>query len=204
MYKRRIKAWPAVRPIRPRKCSWVDSPDNQLIGRMQAGSLDAFEVLYRRYHDRAYRVAREISGADAYAEEAVQEAFASIWNARATYRPDRPTAAAWLLAVVRYRAIDVARRNSAYEAARVNESILEHKPAIDDVAGQALDRIELAELRGGLTLLPDVQRQVIVLAFYAGLSQTEIADQLGLPLGTVKARIRRGLARLRTGLEAAD
>jgi RNA polymerase sigma-70 factor, ECF subfamily len=175
--------------------------DNQLILWMQAGSRDAFDELYRRYHRRAHRVARQVSGDDAEAEEAVQEAFGSIWNRRATYRPERPTAAAWLLTVVRHRAIDIARRNAAYQAARVTDSLLEHYPAGDDVAGEAVDRIELHYVKHLLNRLPGAQREAIVLAFYGGLSQTEIATALALPLGTVKARIRRGLERLRIDLD---
>jgi RNA polymerase sigma-70 factor, ECF subfamily len=177
--------------------------DNELIARMQAGSREAFDVLYQRYRQLAHRIARSASVDAAHAEEAVQEAFGAIWSSRATYRPDRPTASAWLLTVVRNRAIDIARRNANYDTHRVGDAILEHCQSPDDVAGEAIGLVVAGELQARLTRLPDAQREAIVLAFYCELSQSEIAARLDLPLGTVKARIRRGLDRLRVDLEAA-
>jgi RNA polymerase sigma-70 factor (ECF subfamily) len=167
---------------------------------MQRGDATAFGLLYDRYGDRAYRVARLIAGDPGRAEEAVQEGFSSIWAARATYRPERPTAAAWILTVVRNRAIDAARRDAADLTRSVGDELLDGHPSLHDVAEEALARVAAAELHALLGGLPDVQREVIVLAFYGQLSQTEIAHQLDLPLGTIKARIRRGLYALRAEL----
>lgn len=203
MYTRWISTRPQLRLVGPRRASWAVAGDNQLIARMQTGNPEPFDELYRRYHDRAHRVAVGVLGRTTYAEEAVQEAFASIWNSRATYRPDRPSAAGWVLTVVHHRAIDIARHNSAYEAARVSDAALEHVAAGDDVAGDVFDRMEVRQLKRLMARLPDVQREAIVLAFYGGLSQSEIARRLDLPLGTVKARIRRGLAKLRDQIESA-
>lgn len=167
--------------------------DNELLAEMQAGSTAAFGELYARYRQPAYRVARLVCPDSARAEEAVQEAFSSIWNARATYRPERPSAGAWVLTVVRRRAIDIARRDAQYDAHRVSDALLERQPAPGDVAQETLERDDAARLQARLDRLPDVQRQAIELAFRHALSQTEIAELLGAPLGTVKARIRRGL-----------
>ncbi|HEY5198482.1 MAG TPA: sigma-70 family RNA polymerase sigma factor [Solirubrobacteraceae bacterium] len=175
--------------------------DNELIARMQQGSTAAFGVLCDRYGDRAYRVARAASFDRSRAEEAVQEAFSVIWTERATYRPDRPTAAAWLMTVVRNRAIDAMRRDSAFEARRAGEELLERHASSDDVAVEVLDRIEACELRVLVGRLPQAQRDVIVLAFYSHLSHTEIASLLDVPLGTIKARGRRGLHALRGALD---
>jgi RNA polymerase sigma-70 factor (ECF subfamily) len=181
-------ASPAARPT---------AGDNELLVQMQHGSIVAFEQLYARYSDRAYRVARFVSIDRACAEEAVQEAFGMIWRSRATYRPDRPTAAAWVFAVVRHRAIDARRRDAAYNASRADDAMLAHVAAADDVAGDALDRVTAGELKGQIGRLPHAQREVIVLAFYGDLTQSEIAGALDVPLGTIKARMRRGLSALR-------
>jgi RNA polymerase sigma-70 factor (ECF subfamily) len=179
----------------------ADGPDdNQLIAAMQRGELAAFAALYDRYSDRAYRVARLITRDRTVAEEVVQDAFSSIWRSSATYRPERASAAGWILTVVRNRAIDAARRDARREARSAVDSDLTRHPATHDVAGEALDRVTAREIRGLLDRLPDVHREVIVLAFYGQLSHSEIADALELPLGTVKARMRRGLHILRAEL----
>jgi len=179
----------------------VPETDSALIARAQRGDDDAFGELYDRYRAYAHRAARTAGRDRARAEEIVQDAFASIWRSRATYKPDRPSASGWVLRVVRNRAIDVARHDAPYEARRVSDTWLEHIPAPHDVAGEALGRVTAGELRALLVRLPTVQREAIVLAFYVGLSQAEIADRLDVPLGTVKARIRRGLRALHAELD---
>jgi RNA polymerase sigma-70 factor, ECF subfamily len=174
--------------------------DTELIAAMRRGEIAAFAGLYDRYSDRAYRVARLITRDRTRAEEVVQDAFSSIWRASGTYRPDRASAAAWILTVVRNRAIDAARRDARLEARSVLDHDLAGYPAAHDVAGEALDRVAAGEMRVVLERLPDVQREVIILAFYGQLSHSEIADALDLPLGTVKARMRRGLHALREEL----
>jgi RNA polymerase sigma-70 factor, ECF subfamily len=177
-----------------------DPTDSELIAAMRRGEIAAFAGLYDRYSDRAYRVARLITRDPTRAEEVVQDAFSSIWTASGTYRPDRASAAAWILTVVRNRAIDAARRDAKLEARSALDNDLAGYPAAQDVAGEALDRVTAGEIRVVLDRLPDVQREVIILAFYGQLSHSEIAGALDLPLGTVKARMRRGLHALREEL----
>jgi RNA polymerase sigma-70 factor (ECF subfamily) len=165
--------------------------------RMQAGSLDALGVIYDRYRERAFLVARAVSVDAIRAEEAVQEGFVSIWNSRASYRPQAATAAPWLLTVVRHRAIDITRRDATDEARRVGEALLRGRRSGDDVAGEAVARAEALDLRRQLAGLPEAQRQVVFLAFYGELTHVEIAERLALPVGTVKGRIRLGLHKLR-------
>jgi RNA polymerase sigma-70 factor (ECF subfamily) len=172
--------------------------DNQLLVEIQAGCTLAFAELYVRYLPPADRVARRICPDAARAEEAVQEAFSSIWRSRAGYRPDAPTARPWLLAVVRHRAIDINRRDAAYDANRASDVALERCAGPCDVPGEAIADDDRRRVRAGLRRLPEVQRQALELAYYASLSQTEIAVLLGIPLGTIKARMRRGLRRLET------
>jgi RNA polymerase sigma-70 factor, ECF subfamily len=176
--------------------------DNELMKRIQAGSHEAFAQLYDRYSARAYRVARVVSVDAWLAEEAVQEGFVAIWKARATYRPERETAAPWLMTVVRHRAIDVNRRNQTVQSRRAgDDASLEGHRSRDDVAAEAAVRVDARDLKALLERLPDAQREVIVLAFYGELTHTEIAAELDLPIGTVKGRMRLGLHKIRGALE---
>ncbi len=173
----------------------------RLVERMQAGSVDAFTELYERYGDRAFRVARSICFDVGQAEEAVQEAFLSIWRGRESYRPERGTVATWVLAVTRHRAIDAQRRNGKHAAHRAGDERLDGCVAGDDVAHTVVERAAVRHLEALLAGLPDAQRDAITLAFYAELTHTEIAERLKLPPGTVKGRIRLGLHKLRNDLE---
>ncbi len=179
------------------------SKDAQLMKQIQSDSTDAFEQLYDRYSARAWRVARSVCHNEGRAEDAVQEAFMSIWRSRSTYRPGGGTVAAWLMCVVHHRAIDISRNHSKHASRRADEQIIQLRPAPGDLADQVLRRDGAGNLRKRLTGLPDAQREVIVLAFYGQLTHTEIATQLELPSGTVKGRMRLGLRKLRAEIEQA-
>jgi RNA polymerase sigma-70 factor, ECF subfamily len=178
--------------------------DDLLMSRVKGGSVDAFEELYDRYSARAYRVARSICHDQGHAEDAIQEAFLSLWKSRTTYQPQRGTVAAWLLTTVRYRAIDLTRRDHKHVSRRAGEHTLAEHPAPGALADQVANRDEADRLRVLLTSLPDAQREVITLAFYGELTHTEIATALDLPAGTVKGRMRLGLHKLREAIDLAD
>jgi RNA polymerase sigma-70 factor (ECF subfamily) len=175
--------------------------DDLLMSQVKDGSVDAFEELYDRYCDRAYRVAWSICRDQGHAEDAIQEAFLSIWKSRTTYQPQRGTVAAWLLTAVRHRAIDVAHRDRKHASRRAGEHTLAADPTSGYLAKQVTNRAETHRLQTLLTRLPDAQREVITLAFYGELTHTEIATALGLPAGTVKGHIRLGLHRLREAID---
>jgi len=168
------------------------------------GSVDAFAKLYDDYCARAYRLALSVCRDEGSAQDAVQEAFVSIWKSSSSYRAQRGTVAAWVLTVVRHRAIDLARRNGAATARQVSDSHLNTRPAPDDVSAEALDREQTNHVRDLLSQLPDTQREVITLAFYGQLTHTEIAEQLDLPGGTVKGRMRLGLHKMRVAIDKAE
>lgn len=168
---------------------------------VSAESVEAFGELYDRYCDRAYRVAHSVCGNDGRAQDAVQDAFLSVWRTPASYQSQRGTVAAWLLATVRFRAIDLMRINGKHLARRADDDPLEAHPAPDDLAEAVFHRDETDRLRTNLAMLPDAQQEVITLAYYGQLSHTEIAAHLGLPAGTVKGRMRLGLQELRDALE---
>lgn len=175
--------------------------DELLMSQVKRGNVDAFDVLYHRYNARAYRVARSICHDKGRAEDAIQEAFISIWKGRASYRSQRGTVAAWLLTAVRYRAIDVVRRDHKHAGRRADVGALAAHLTPEELAEQVTSRDEARRLQTLLTRLPDAQREVITLAFYGELTHTEIAAALGLPAGTVKGRMRLGLHKLRDALD---
>jgi RNA polymerase sigma-70 factor (ECF subfamily) len=160
---------------------------------------DAFEVFYDRHGGVAYSLAYRIVGERGAAEDVTQEAFISIWRSGARYDPARGSVRSWMLGIVRNRAID-ALRSKAGRAPKLDfddDSILEQRPAAERTEAEALRRETAAEVRGVLDALPGEQSKVIELAYFGGFSHSEIAAMLGLPLGTVKGRMRLGLEKVR-------
>jgi len=177
--------------------------DESLLREIASGGREAFEQLYRRYHARARRVAWSVCRDHGRAEDAVQDAFIAILRSAGTYRPELGTVAAWLLSLVRHRAIDVSRANGKHASKRADEEETFVHLAPGALADQVVDRDSAAQLKALLQLLPETQREVVTLAFYGQLSHAEIAARLGLPSGTVKGRMRLGLHRLRVNIEEA-
>lgn len=171
--------------------------DDAVMSDLQAGCPAAFEVLYSRYGARAYGIAHAVCRDHGRAEEAVQDAFGSIWTSRTQYRRQIGTVAPWLLTIVRYRAIDVVRREGLHKAHRADESGLHTLHTPNGVTERVEERCQAEHLRELLAALPDEQREALTLAFYGELTHTEIAAHLDVPLGTVKGRIRLALHRLR-------
>lgn len=167
--------------------------------RVQAGERGALGELYDRFGSRAYRTAFSVCHDRECAQDAVQDAFVSMWAARATYKPERGSVVTWAMAVVRHRAIGLARRRSV--AARRDEGAdrLDDRPSREDVPSDAAARAVSEELAGLLAGLPPAQREVIRLGFFEELTHEEIATRLALPPGTVKGRMRLGLTKLRSG-----
>jgi len=153
---------------------------------------DAFEVLYGRYARAVYGVVRRVVGDPGRSEDVVQEAFASVWRAAASYRRERGTAAAWLFAISRNAAADALR-------ARVPAVLADPPDQADPAPGPGettASTLEAFTVHAAVDALPHREREVIELAYYQGLSQSEVAERLSLPLGTVKTRTRSGLSRL--------
>jgi RNA polymerase sigma-70 factor (ECF subfamily) len=174
--------------------------DGELMLDVTAGSVDGFVTLHGRYYDRAYRVARAVCHDDGRAQEAVQDGFLSVWNNRASYRSQQGTVAAWLLTVVRYRAIDIARSNHRHASRRATDIQPTHASPEEDPSEIVLKLDDAQRVKNSLATLPDAQAEVITLGYYRQLTTTEIAAHLGLPVGTVKGRMRLGLQKLRADL----
>jgi RNA polymerase sigma-70 factor (ECF subfamily) len=167
-----------------------------LIGEKNPG---AFEVFYDRHGGVAYSLAYRIVGERGAAEDVTQEAFISIWRSGARYDKARGSVRTWMLGIVRNRAIDFLR-SKAGRAPKLDfddDSILEHRPSGELTDSEALRRETAEEVRGALDELPGEQAKVIQLAYFGGFSHSEIAGMLGVPLGTVKGRMRLGLEKIR-------
>ena len=191
-------AVPIEMNLRPDKAERL--ADEDLMPRIAARDPDAFEVFYDRHGGAAYSLAYRIVGERSTAEDVTQEAFISIWRSGARYDRARGSVRAWMLGIVRNRAIDALRR-SAGKAPKLtfdDEAILEQRPAPDSTDDEAIRRQEAARIRSVLRDLPSDQSKVIQLAYFGGFSHSEIAEMLGMPLGTVKGRMRLGLEKIRT------
>ena len=180
----------------------ASSTDAELIQAVEASDVRAFERLYDRYATRAFRMAATVCGAER-AEDAVQDAFLSIWRTGARYDARRGTVQAWIMGITRNRSIDVVRRHAGPDRRRAAiEEAGELSSAADSVEDVAVGRETAYELEETLKGLPLAQREVIALAFFGGLTHYEIAEHLGIPPGTVKGRMRLGLAKMRVETEA--
>jgi RNA polymerase sigma-70 factor (ECF subfamily) len=173
-----------------------DCTDGELIRRAGDGDHGAFEILYHRYARSVFGLALRRLGDRGRAEDAVQETFASIWRAARSYRPERGPGAPWLYAVARNAIIDRSRARAEPPAEAPDEPASGAGPPEQVEAGWTAWRIHRA-----LEELSPNERTVIELAYWSGLSQSEIAQYLGIPLGTVKTRTRAALARLADELE---
>ena len=174
----------------------VAPTDGELIQRVAERDAGAFELLYRRYARPVFGLALRRLGDRMRAEDAVQETFAALWRSARTYRPERGPGAPWLYAVARNAIVDRARNRTDAPAEVPDAASPELGPAERAEASFVSWRVHRA-LEG----LPQSERDVIELAYWAGLSQSEVASFLGIPLGTVKTRTRSGLGRLSTMLE---
>ncbi|MGH3004193.1 MAG: RNA polymerase sigma factor [Gaiellaceae bacterium] len=168
--------------------------DDVLLSDMAAGDESALAELYDRFGRVAYGVAYRIVRDRTLAEDAVQDAFLAAWRTAASFDSGRGKVSTWLLTLVHRRAVDVVRREDRRRALP-----LEHAPVAsgDATEDSAEVREERRRVQTALARLPDQQRRALELAYYGGLSQSELADELGVPIGTVKSRMFTALAKLR-------
>ena len=196
-------ALPAPRPARsrPEPAKIHEMPearvsDGELLERVAGGDAGAFEVLYRRYARAVFGLALRRLGDRSRAEEAVQETFAAIWRSAASYDSERGPGAPWLYAVARHAIVDRSRARSEPPAEVPEHAASEPGPQERAEASFVSWRVHRA-----LEELPERERTVLELAYWGGLSQSEVAEFLNMPLGTVKTRTRTALTRLADLLE---
>jgi RNA polymerase sigma-70 factor (ECF subfamily) len=187
---------PAQSRASPRPMPVAECTDGALLERIGRGDREAFDVLYGRFVRPVFALALRRLGDRGRAEDATQETFASIWRSARSYKPDRGPGAPWLYAVARNAIVDRTRARS--------EPPMEVPDRASDDAGPA-DEAERSWLsfrvHSAVEELPEHERTLLELAYWGGLSQSEIADFLGIPLGTVKTRTRSALGRLADVLE---
>lgn len=190
---------PVVRPASP-----DDDVDQALLGRIGSAQLDALEELYERYKTMAYSIANRITGDASLAEDVVQDAFLGVWRGASGYASGRGSVKTWILAIVHHRAIDAVRRRRP--AVALPDPALPPPVALTtpDIWPEVAGRLDAGEVRAALATLSDVQREAIELAYFEGLTQTEVAERTGAPLGTVKSRMRLGLLAMRDALLAEE
>ena len=180
--------------------------DKALLQACRSGGEVAFTALYTRLAPSLFSAVFAILKNQKDAEDVLQEAFVQMWNKASNYDPQRGSVITWSMMIARSKAID--RVRAQQRRSRLDEAAaLEHETAFPDLPKAAdelhSERDERARVRAALTQISDTQRIAIDLAFFSGLTQVEISARLGTPLGTVKARIRRGLRALREELAAA-
>ncbi len=176
--------------------------DAQLIALVAERDAGALEALYDRYGRVAYSLARRILTDTALAQDVVQEVFLSLWRDAGRFDARRGTVATYLLSVTHHRAVDVVRREENLRQRRTGDQALAFEA--DPRAGVEQD-VEAAarreEVRAALTRLPEAQREAIMLAYFGGYTQREVASLLGVPLGAVKSRIAVGMRKLADRLD---
>lgn len=171
------------------------------MGLVKDGDARAFEVVFDRHADAAFSLAYRMCGRSGIAEDIVQEAFLSMWRSGARYDRSKGSVRTWVLGVVHNRAIDIFRRDNVRSGRDVNDDEATQRMASPaDTELEVQRRQTAAVVRGALDELPAEQRQVIELAYFGGFSQSQIAELLELPAGTVKGRMRLGLTKLRLSL----
>jgi RNA polymerase sigma-70 factor, ECF subfamily len=174
--------------------------DEALVALVARGDESALAELYDRVGRVAYGLAFRVLRDDRLAEDAVQDAFLAVWRTAAAFRADRAKASTWILTLVHRRAVDVVRREQRQRTEPLDDATRDAatSESAEDAAWLGFERERVQE---ALRQLPDTQREAIELAYYGGYSQSELAERLGQPLGTIKSRMFAGLARLRELLD---
>jgi len=172
--------------------------DEAVLALIARADEQALSELYRRFARLAYGLAFRILRDDALAQDAVQEAFLGVWRSAGRFTAERAKPSTWLLTLVHRRAVDLVRR----EERRRTEPLQPDSEAADSEAPDEAELLNQRQtIREALRKLPPEQREAIELAYYGGYTQSELAERLGQPLGTIKSRMFTGLGRLREALE---
>lgn len=179
-------------------------PDEALAGRLRDQDVRVLEVLYDRHSRAVFSLAFKMLADHEGAEEIVQETFLKLWQRPDTYVPDRGKLLSWLLGVAHHRAIDRLRRRRLELRYANEQRFVEPSGSVPDPENELLATLRGEAVIRALQTLPDAQRLAVELAYVRGMTQVEIAEALGEPLGTIKTRLRLAMQKLRTSLELAE
>jgi len=174
--------------------------DEALVALVARGDEGALAELYDRIGRVAFGLAFKVLRDDRLAEDAVQEAFLAVWRTAAGFRAERAKASTWILTLVHRRAVDLVRREERRRADPLDD-LGRDAGRSESAEDEAWLGFERERVQGALHRLPHAQREAVELAYYGGFSQSELAERLGVPLGTIKSRMFAGLARLRELLD---
>jgi RNA polymerase sigma factor (sigma-70 family) len=181
--------------------------DLELHRRVRAGDSGAFAALYARYGPAAYGLALRVTGQAVLAQDVVHDAFMAVWRAPEAYDPTRGAFRTFFLSLVHHRAVDTVRREERLRR-RTEQAVNPGTAADEDVAEGVVEEAWLearrGEVRRALSALPEEQKTVIELAYFQGYTQTRIAEELRIPLGTVKTRTLAAMRKLRAALQETD
>jgi RNA polymerase sigma factor (sigma-70 family) len=176
--------------------------DEALVALVARGDDGALAALYDRFGRVAYGLALRIVRDRTLAEDAVQEAFLTVWRNADRFMPERAKASTWILTFAHRRAVDLVRREERRRTEPLPQALVEDTaPGTDE---EAWLRLRRERVQKALRMLPDQQREALELAYFGGFTQSELAERLGEPLGTIKSRMFTGLARLRELLDESD
>jgi RNA polymerase sigma-70 factor, ECF subfamily len=182
-----------MREYPPMPRSFAHLSDEAVVALVARSDEEALAELYDRFGRVAYGLALRVLRDEKLAEDAVQEGFLAAWRNADRFMPERAKASTWLLTFVHRRAVDLVRR----EERRRAEPLTEASEASNSAADDAWLRFERERVQAALRQLPDQQREALELAYYGGFTQSELAERLGQPVGTIKSRMFAGLTRLR-------
>ena len=176
-----------------------DATDEELLKRAGGGDAAALRLVYERYRSMAFALAYRITSDSGLAEDVLQEAFLRVWRNAARFVAARASARTWILSIVHHRAIDAVRRRRITTALPDGDA-LPPSLVLPDTWADLAGRLDRAAIQAAMGSISDVRREAIELAYFGGLTQQEIAERTGAPLGTVKSRVRLGLLGLRAAL----
>jgi RNA polymerase sigma factor (sigma-70 family) len=184
-----------------------DREDLELHRRLTTGDRGAFDELYRRYASAAYGLAYRLTGQQILAQDVVHDAYMALWRAPEAYDPARGAFRTFFLSLVHHRAVDTVRREERLRKRQERAANLERvagEDVAEGVVNEAWVAIRRREVRDALTTLPPEQRQVLEMAYFDGKTQVVIAEELQIPIGTVKTRTLAAMRKLRRALDQED
>ncbi len=177
--------------------SCVGSTDADLIRKIVERDEDAFAQLVLRHGPKAHGLARRVLRHPTLAEDVTQESFLRVWQMAARYRPDRGSVSAWLMTIVHHASVDRVRREESQRRLTFIPGEIDGEDFTGDLVSRLDGPADQRRVRAALTALPASQRQVIEMMYLDGCSQSQVAEKLALPLGTVKSRCLLGMRKLR-------